>query len=208
MTNYLLDNDVVLKFAQYDLFDQLQELCGGPSYVYVLPTMRFRFHLNDDDKGLRLLQTVDALERIRDFSQSVAEIENTNEDMIAALQDVPQIDAGEAVLFAAALEDDASLTYTGDKRAIVSLFNSAEAQKIVKPLIGRIKCIEQVVAEMLIEFDSEVMVDKVRGQTWDTALRACFSSGIREKIMKGLRSYYDDLNSRCGNFLADFPEPT
>lgn len=206
MTTHLLDNDVVLKFAQYDLFGELQELCGGLGHIYILPTLRFRFHLNDDGKGLLLLKSTDALERVRSFSSSVNQIENTDKALIEALQNVPQVDAGEAVLFAAALQDDASLTFTGDKRAIESLFQSLEAQDIVPPLIGRVKCIEQIVAEMLIRFDSTGLIERIQGKTWDSGLRACFSSGIAQDIMEGLRSYYNDLNSRCGNVLAAFPE--
>lgn len=208
MTNHLLDNDVVVKFAQYNLFGELEQLCGGMDNMFILPTLRFRFHLRNEAKALGILKSATALSRIREFVGAVEEIGYADEALIEAIQDVPQVDAGEAVLFAAALADDLSLTLTGDKRAIESLFRSEIVREAVAPLVGRIKCVEQIVAELLIAFDESSLIDRIKGEMWDTSLRACFSSGDTASILEGLYSYYSDLNAKCANALAPFPGPT
>ena len=205
MTRYFLDNDVVLKSAQYGLLEELSHLCGGADRIFILPTLRFRFHLNNDDQALHLLGSQGALTRLREFVRSTNEITYADSTLVEAIQDVPQVDAGEAVLFAAALADDSSFTFTGDKRAVESLFQSKSTQEIVKRLVGRIKCFEQVVAEMMLRFDVVSLIERIQGRPWDTSLRACYSSGNTETIREGLQSYHRDLNRKCGNALAPFP---
>lgn len=204
MERTLLDNDVVLKLGQYDLFGELLVVTGGPERIRILPTFRYRFRLATPEKAMKLVRDPAAMDRINAFVGQVRELEDEPpQELVALLQDIPMIDPGEVVLFAAAAADVKSVIASGDKRAICAV----KEVSTVDRLRGRIKCLEQLVAEML-RSSAEPMsiVEKIRGRDWNTALRVCCSSRSLPDALAGLRSYYTQLNADCGALLAPFPE--
>lgn len=206
MERRLLDNDVVLKLGQYDLLDELLALTKGPGPIRILPTLRYRFRLESPAKAIKIIRDSSAVVRIKAFVANVAELEDEpSADLVALLEDTPQLDPGEVVLFATAAGDSTSLTYTGDKRAITALVSTASGKGIADRLHGRIKCLEQLVAEMILGENAAIVIEKLRGKQWDTALRLCSSTGSIPETLSALGSYYADLNSACNSLLAPFP---
>jgi len=207
MERTLLDNDVVVKLGQYDLLGELLVLTNGPEPIRILPTLRFRFRLDSPERAMKLIRDQAAVQRIREFVGMVSQLEDEpSPDHLAILADTPQIDPGEAVLFAAAAADQESLTFTGDKRAITALVTTARAQSVAECLRGRIKCLEQIAAEMLLCVDAGNVIAKIRGKDWDTTLRICCSSGSAKETISALNSYYTHLNNECQSLLAPFPQ--
>lgn len=206
MEKVLIDNDAALKLSQYFLVDEFYQISGGTDHIFILPTLKFRFHLDDDKKALKYTRDETVLEVLRAFVSSVNEINIEPSDAILSeFSDIDGIDPGEAVLFALTASDDQSLTVTGDKRALIALSDMGAAKGISGRLAGRLKCLEQIVAEMLITCHQSEVIRKVSGKHWDTSLRACFSSNKIPSILEGLNNYYCDLNKKCGNLLALFP---
>ncbi len=206
MQKSLVDNDVALKLSQYFLIDEFFQVSGGPESVYILPTLKFRFHLGDDQKALKYTRGETELDTLRAFVSSVNEIDTEPSNaLLSEFTDIDEIDSGEAVLFALTASDDNSLTVTGDKRALIALAGLGIAKGVSGRLSGRLKCLEQAVAEMLIACHQSEVIEKVAGKGWDRSLRACFSSREPQVILEGLNSYYRDLNRNCGYLLAPFP---
>lgn len=209
----LLDNDVVLKVCQYDIHEEFFSTCAAIERIAILPTLKYVFHLDDDNKAIPLIKSQDALKRIRGFIKRVSEVDESQisadriekyNELVAIFQNIDQIDSGEAILFSIISVVDSSVVFTGDKRSIVALSNvlNTDQKETVR---GRIKCLEQTFAEILLGNDSELVGQKVRGELWDNSLRACFASTSTDGILEGLKSYYDDLNRLSGNVLAPFP---
>ena len=101
---------------------------------------------------------------------------------------------------------DHSMTITGDKRALTALALLSKEVGLVDKLSGRLKCLEQTIAEMMLAGYSGQVISKVHGQSWDTALRICFNSADSDNALECLSSYYKDINVTCLNMLAPFPD--
>lgn len=209
----LLDNDVVKKLCQYQLEEEFCDVCCPSVQIAVLPTLKFVFQLNDDALAHDILQTHDAVVRVRKFLDEVSEIEDSSipdelqhqyDELLAEFQDIDQIDSGEAILFALTILVDSTITFTGDKRSIIALGNILNEENRAK-VTGRVKCLEQTIAELMLNMEFQEMSKKVANKPWDTALRACFGSTSYESVIEGLESYYYDLNNGCNNLLAPFP---
>ena len=206
MSAILLDNDIVLKISMYDLVDEFLSVCSIPKATFVLPTLKYVFHLHSDDMARKRVGGDGPLKSIRAFLTEVEELHNKPSiKMLNLFQEVDQIDPGEAVLFAMAVTWDRSITITGDKRALVAISSLSNEIDSIKKLSGRLKCLEQIIAEMMIAGLNQKVQEKVHGKKWDTALRICFNSGHNSNTIECLKSYYTDINARCHNMLAPFP---
>jgi hypothetical protein len=204
MRRLLLDNDVLLKLARYDLQDEFLRTCSGDLPHYVLPTAKYRFYLSNKRKGVAFAGSRDAFTRLKRLLATATEItEEPSPEVSVALLAVPGIDPGEALLYAIASLDPESLLLTGDKRSLAAL-GSSQAIPAVDSIKGRVKCFEQVVAELIQAHGAGVIV-KLRGRPWDQAVSACVGSGNSPKeVLCGLESYYMDIQKRAGNILAPF----
>ncbi|MCP5305263.1 MAG: hypothetical protein H6953_07440 [Chromatiaceae bacterium] len=140
------------------------------------------------------------------FVSSLQELrDNPPVETLALFQDADGIDVGEAVLFSIATTWDSSLTITGDKRALVALADLSHQLGLIEKLSGRLKCLEQVVAEMMLNGFETQVIDKVHGWRWDRALGICFNSRGASDALECLSSYYKDLDRSCRGMLAPFP---
>ncbi len=85
---------------------------------------------------------------------SIAPITNPSTDWLDPLRTIPGIDPGEAMLFAAAAEDDQqrSLILTGDKQAVVALKDVVPHRDRLR---GRIVTLEAVLIHLLDELSEE-----------------------------------------------------
>ncbi len=203
----LLDNDVVLKLARYDLFDHLIRIIGEIADIRILSTLRYKFRLRHPEKALAFCTTKEAYDRLCTFVDSVQAMEKPeNDEIIARLGDVPSIDPGEALLFAYNLWKPESLTYIGDKRAITALGKGADISDVTALIQGRVKCFEQIMAEFLIQSGVEVIQAKVQSAPGcDTTMDICFRAQTIVDVLTGLISYYQHLSENCNGILMPFP---
>jgi hypothetical protein len=206
MARLLLDNDVVAKLAQYDLFDEFLALPNNQCSVEVLPTLRYRFRLSEPQRAARILKGERVVSTIISFLGKVAEIPDVpSPELVRLLSERPEIDPGEIVLFSIAAVDASCLVCTGDKRAVAAIAQSAKDHEPLERLRGRIKCLEQIVAEMMFAPNARTTLLKIRSKEWDTALRLCCASGGPQDAVTALHSYYRYLNAECAGLLAPFP---
>lgn len=207
MQRNLLDNDIVLKLSQYFLKDEFFEICAPPESIFILPTLKYRFHLNDLVKALKIVKDKHALADLMEFVGMINEVEDEAPiELLAQFSGIDQIDQGEAVLFALTALNDQSITITGDKRALKALAELGGVSGALGLLQGRLKCFEQIIAELLLSRHEEIIIKKVSGHHWDMAMHICFSLGKAGDALEGLQSYYNKVNGECMNLLVPFPE--
>jgi hypothetical protein len=208
MAPLLLDSDIVVKLAQYGALDPFLELNAGSAPFVILPTLRYRFHLRDPKAALARIGDSAAVERLVRFVDEVTELEEgTDPALLVRLGAIQDVDPGEAVLFGAAISHSTSILCTGDKRAVQAIAAAKGLDDVRLALAGRVKCLEQVIAELL-SAGGDSVVGLVAGRAFDQTLRICFSGGTAEDAMLGLRSYYDDLARESRDLLAPFPTST
>lgn len=176
-----LDNDVLEKLASWQLLDEGVRACGcSPDSVRVLPTAKFRLGLAGKKRRTKYAEEV--LERIWTFLGTAQECAEEPPARRAALVDVPNLDAGEAILFTHAAEVDGALLATGDKRSIEAVASVPECAGLARDLAGRVLCLEQVLLRVIDAHGFDVVKARIVNSNalhLDTAVRAAFGSGIQ-----------------------------
>lgn len=208
-TIHILDNDIVLKTARYGLFNELFQITNGQSNIRILSAIKYRFFLNNMTKSIELSGSDDCYYRLKEFIETTSPLPVEGiEEEISKLSGIQNIDSGEILLFAYNLFHHTSVTFTGDKRAIIALTSSASIEDLIPIISGRIYCYEQVMAKKLMLFDFNDIRNKVLSDpNCDKALNCCFQSNKKEDVLGGLQSYYNHLNSAAKGLLAPFPLP-
>ena len=209
----LIDNDIILKLAKWNLLAELVRLLGGDlCKIYHLPTCFYSLcEPRRPMKALKRCGDEATIFRIKTFCEQSREIPSPKKlDWLERLNAIPNIDVGEVLIFSIGIEEQSAITYIGDKRALVALAGAPALREAIEILGGRIKCLEQIVAEMIICHGMVEVVEKVRARPeTDMSLKIVFGSvqdGRRQvEILDGLRSYYNDLNKSTGGLLAAFP---
>lgn len=196
----------MIKVSQYDVVQSFLSTCTIPGNTYVLPTLKFVLRLKDSNEALQRIGSREGVDAVNYLIASVSELEyGPPSEILSIFQNEDEIDTGEAVLFAIALSSDESLTITGDKRALTALAKLTQKLRFAENLKGRLKCLEQTIAEMLLSGHSSELTRKIPGHAWDTTMRICFRSSNVDTILECLKSYYENLNRECNQLLADFP---
>jgi len=200
-----IDNDVVLKVCQYQLETLFCANCASLESIRILPTLKFKFSLNNPSKAIKYAKSEDNLQRLNMFVDKIREADEAlvSDHYLDLLQEIDQIDAGEAILFALAAQNNESITFTGDKRSIIALSKINDAN-LYDSIAGKVKCLEQSVAEMLVNSDTDEALQLIKGQPWDQTLRIC-SSGDINNMLDCLQSYYNSLATESNSILAPFP---
>lgn len=123
----LSDNDLILKLAQCDLLDHLEELLrSGPDQILITATARYQLLKKTPEKGIASCGNEATYDRLKAFFDRTAVLPAIQDlELLAKLATVSGIDSGEQQLFAAMLELDAPLLLTDDKRSLESLRNNA-----------------------------------------------------------------------------------
>lgn len=119
----LLDSDAARKLCQYQLMPHLTgALHCSLSDLAVLPQLKFQLRLTTPELALKKLGSQGAYSQALDLVQqaSVVEVEVELSNRLLVL-DRPDIDSGEAVLFAALVQHQDARMVSGDKRAYVAL---------------------------------------------------------------------------------------
>jgi hypothetical protein len=207
----LIDNDVILKLCKWDLLNELIDHLGVPAENIVhLPTCEHVLCPSANHaKALKRCGNEETINRIKAFcSATKAAPRPADAALLELLNNIPEIDVGEIVLFTLGVEWPGSITFIGDKRSLLALAASPSANKICESLSGRLKCLEQILAELLLAYGEMVKV-KVRGcLSADRAVAMAFGSvesTTDADIFVGLLSYYNFLLESTGRLLAPFP---
>jgi hypothetical protein len=210
----LVDNDILLKGVCYGLLDDLFSLnvtsigmlgiLGAARFV-VTKKIRRRALTHDEESAIKSLE---------DFIQRVTVVEPTSDEQclaaefeLAAQRAGVALDIGESQLCAVLIVRAVRQLYTGDKRAIHAMQELLEVDTRLRPLCGKVNCLEQLVLQSITEgnvarFRASVCAEpKI-----DLALTICFSCSSRdvplEDICYALNSYINDLRKDARQILA------
>lgn len=210
MTGALVDNDIVIKVAVYGLGEQFVQtttfLGNAPS---ILGVGRFvvRDRLSRSGRfndGQRAFEHFEAMLLILATVEPTAvELEQASAFEAAAVRENLELDTGESQLLAMLLARNARLLVTGDKRATVAI-----ARICGEAAAGRVACFEQVMAEVVEQFGSELVRDAVCREPYaDKAATNCCacsspSAPSAADILDGLRSYIRDLRGGAADVLC------
>ena len=194
---FLSDNDIIQKLAACDLLTDAWEAFGiAINDVYVLPSAKHKFGLTKKHDWAEKRYGIDVLSRMSSFFSQVNEIDfELPAADLEMLANVEGIDAGEAVLFAAAAHLQDCWLATGDKRSLWFLASEAVCRSIAERLGGRVVCWEQIVLRAVQHFGFEEVEQRVvPGLLCDTRFRAAFGSALKQQ--REMFSWLSILTSR------------
>lgn len=208
----IIDNDVIFKMARWNLLAELTTLLGGDprkirhlsTCVHALCGTQSRMRRTGCDEA--------SAGRIRAFCAASSPLSDAVDPVLLdELAAIDAIDAGEVQIFATASGDPDAITYMGDKRSLLALAGARSLERVTALLAGRVKCLEQVIGELILQESAQAIGAKVLACTpqADIAVTISFKShhGMRPEleIWEALRSYYGDLKANTGALLAPFP---
>lgn len=204
-----IDNDVILKLAQYGILEHLPKLFtrSGEIQVSVLDSARYK--LLPKQNTLKLCKSEEAAAQITtllSFAQKVSAAD-VDLDVLEQLNAVPGIDAGEALLFAAAAADADSVILTGDKRALNGL-SEHQLEALAQSLKSKIITLEGLI-QGFVELDQSSTQHAIRSNpTVDKALSMVFgvsAAASEESVQAGLKSYVGHVRKMLGEMINSGP---
>jgi len=207
----LVDNDIVLKLASFNLWDEaLACLEAAPEDVRWLPTARFALDLHRGEAAARRWGATIAW-RLAGIAATLRVLEEApNDAVVAGLINVVGIDVGERLLFATAAASDSTVVATGDKQSLLALANDPRCAAVHERLRGRLICLEQIVLQILAHnafADVRARVLQSRALEIDRAVGIAFGAGEQadeREVRKALLGYVTELRSK-GVELYTFP---
>lgn len=176
-----VDNDVLIKAARYGLTDtfwptdsghQLGVL-GAARYVV---TSRIARATPPEQVALALTAATAFLAAATTLEPTDAELQLAAGIESAAQRRGLALDAGESQLVAMVVARGIGMLETGDKRAIKGLEVLLDVLDDLRPVFGKVRCLEQIVAQCLATgCPPELMAEAICAQPHaDTALSICF----------------------------------
>lgn len=205
-----VDNDVVVKLARWGLLERFHSHLTkqGKADVFVLTSLRYRFklHLDDPAGAVQAVGSSLGAKQLLNFVNVCRPVKGHNQQVAAALAGKPQIDAGEATLFAAAGNFDAALVDTGDKKALRALAALSKTEPAIAALVGKLACLEQTVHYMCGRWTFDTVAVAIATDVdADAAVRGCFSAGHAAAVCAALEHKVGELAADCGALLAAKP---
>ena len=203
----LVDVDVALKVCTYRLVAAFIEstTLGQPPALLAIS----RFTLRSWLRTARNLENPEGIrEAIENLIANITLIEPTEEEIKLAAdfeeeayQHSLEFDTGESQLLAVLLCRGAPLLLTGDKRAIQAIHGLG-----IRGIDGRIACLEQLLATILVRCGYEKLRKRVcREPNADKAVTICFACSafqvMKEDIRTSLASYVDHLRKSTASLL-------
>ncbi|NUT74139.1 hypothetical protein HNO86_03675 [Pseudomonas sp. C1C7] len=198
---FLLDSDVVKKICQYHLLHELAAALGcGLNAFAVLPQLKFQLRLADVAKAVQKLGSQEAVDQARELVAAAAEVQVVAEAANPILGlNRPDIDSGEATLFAALHDVDADSLISGDKRAFIAL-SEINGVAVVDVLWARLICLEEAMHLIVQSANFDHVSAKVRANlAVDTAIGIAFGRATANSpamVIEALASYMSDLHAR------------
>jgi hypothetical protein len=155
----LADNDLIQKLARCDLLGSLPELLGVPvEEIFIAPAARYQLLPKAPEKALAKCGNQQTVERIRAFLAVAKDIPAiVDPTLLTKLAEVPRIDSGEQLLFAACVEVPGSVLVSGDKAALTALISHREQlPEVFDAMQGRVITFESalLLARKSLGFDA------------------------------------------------------
>ena len=203
-----VDNDIAVKLAQWGLLHRFSQhlIKQGRAELHGVSTLRYKFKLDHPDKAAALLGSTKAANDSVGFLGLCKPVKLHDAAVAAALADVPNVDAGEAALFAAAARFDAVLVDTGDKKALRALGALGNAHVAVAALAGKVACLEQTMHYLVSRWTFQPVHDAVVGMPQaDRATHGCFKGNVESVALGALQGKVDELKLHCCGILAEKP---
>jgi hypothetical protein len=204
----LWDTDILLKLSALDLVQEtLQLLQLSEQDVYLLPSATH--YLRKADKRLIYRYGKEGVERAQKLAQQAKFVGfHLEKSELELLSSVPDIDTGEALLYASTYALQEFWLLTGDKRSLTALAASPNCQPIAARLSGKVICLEQVVIHSLSSHPFEILLSKiVPARECDTAVKVAFGSGNQADLshaIGALDAYISELRAKTGNLLREW----
>jgi hypothetical protein len=207
----LVDNDILLKGAQYGLlFPFAAAIPGNDGPVGVLGAARYVVQ----DRLSRRSSEDSAVQEFLRFLGENIELEPTpeEENIASAIEYRAQragvdLDAGESQLCAVLISRAVPLFVTGDKRAICAIEMLFDPYALLVAAAGRVLCLEQLVCALLEIAQIDVLRQAICGKPdADKALSICFccassAETSKENVQAGITSYVADLRTKAPRVL-------
>ncbi len=204
----LWDTDILLKLSALDLVQEtLQLLQLSEQDVYLLPSATH--YLRKAGKRLIYRYGKEGVERAQKLAQQAKFVGfHLEKSELELLSSVPDIDTGEALLYASTYALQEFWLLTGDKRSLTALAASPDCQPIAARLSGKVICLEQVVIHSLSSYPFEILLSKiVPARECDTAVKVAFGSGNQADLshaIGALDAYISELRAKTGNLLREW----
>lgn len=196
---YLLDSDAARKLCQYELINELaQALSCSLADMAILPQLPFQLRLNNPAAALKKLGSEAAVAQAEALIRH-AKIVEVRVDQSNFFLDVerPDIDSGEAVLFAALYQSPDDRMLSGDKKAFVAL-SRIDASEATDSLWVRLICLEEALVLILKHGQFEQISAKVRARSdVDMTLSMAFGrsqAAEESNVLDALASYLGQLH--------------
>lgn len=181
----LIDSDAFCKLGICDLIDAVATSLGAtkedcrrlPALPHMLKRGALHRSYGSDDS-----------ERLRSLAETFQPIPEVGAQWLDQLTNATDVDPGEALLFAASIENDA-LAVTGDKRAIRAV---SKLSDVAFALTGRIVTLEAALDALCADTGSDSIRTAVAPLAErDPTVQVCFSEGSDPR--EGLASYQREL---------------
>lgn len=202
MPRVYADNDILLKAAHWQLLDEVPACAQADwTQVSVLDSLAHRARRADRRLFRAPVFSQELLARLA----KCAPLPNPPPAIVAQLQSVTGLDAGEVILVACAIADPESRLLTGDKRALRALATGS-CRSVALALKGRIVCVEHLVHHALDRMGAEALALAIGPYRSEDTAMACIVSphATEASIREGLGSYLRALEAETGGLvLAD-----
>lgn len=204
-----IDNDVILKLAQYGILEHLPKLFTRRGEVQISVLDSARYKLLPKQNPLKLCKSEEAASQIAMLLGIAQKVSVAGVDLavLEQLNAVPGIDAGEALLFAAAAADVYSVILTGDKRALTGL-SEHHPEVLALSLSSKIITLEGLI-QGFVELDHLSTQQAIRSKpAVDKALSMVFgvsAAASEESVQAGLNSYVGHVRKMLGGMINNGP---
>lgn len=200
---YLLDSDAARKLCQYQLIHELARALNCTLMdLAVLPQLIFQLRLSDPQAALKKLGSEESVALAIDLVRHASTVEVRMEQSNHILNfERPDIDSGEAVLFAALYQNTQDSLVSGDKRAFVALSNVADPIS-TEGIWARLICLEEAILLILQSEGFDQVSAKVRARCdVDKTMSMAFGrsqAANHASALEALSSYIQDLDRSTG----------
>lgn len=199
----LLDSDVARKLCQYQLLPELAlALSCTLSDFAILPQLKFQLRLATAEAAIKKLGSEAAFAQAKSLVENAQVVEIRLEYLNRLLVlNRPDIESGEAVLFAALVQHQDARMLSGDKRAFVAL-SKIGGEPLLAPIWIRCICLEEAIWLILHSGRFEEISTKVRARPdVDSAICSSFgrsAAASKTSVINALSSYMHDLVKETG----------
>jgi len=211
---YCLDNDIILKLATYNLFEEtIKTFNVQINQVKILDTFIYKVskQINRKRTNNPVLHNIEAALKIAKDCNNLSQID-VNQDYFITLEKIEEIDIGEATLlsYVSYLNQQGNLSYllTGDKRCLKAL-NNPNIDNIIQPLAGKIWCLEQLILKDIEVYGFACIQQKIYpARECDTNLKFIFGVSIESPendVIQGFKKEISWLKQQTGNLLYPYP---